>query len=92
MATQTTTKSGGVSFAGLLFLLFLGLKLTNQIDWSWWWVTAPLWAPLALVLGFALIVIIIAFLIAGVALLLGKKVNLKEGLKMGFNNSIKNYK
>lgn len=92
MATQTTTKSGGVSFAGLLFLLFLGLKLTNQIDWSWWWVTAPLWAPLALVLGFALIVIIIAFLIAGVALLLGKKVNLKEGLKMGFNNSIKNHK
>lgn len=92
MATQTTTKSGGVSFAGLLFLLFLGLKLTNQIDWSWWWVTAPLWAPIALVLGFALIVIIIAFLIAGVALLLGKKVNLKEGLKMGFNNSIKNHK
>ena len=92
MATQTTTKSGGVSFAGLLFLLFLGLKLTNQIDWSWWWVTAPLWGPIALVLGFALIVIFIAFLIAGVALLLGKKVNLKEGLKMGFNNSIKNHK
>ena len=91
MATQTT-KSGGVSFAGLLFLLFLGLKLTNQIDWSWWWVTAPLWGPIALVLGFALIVIFIAVLIAGVALLLGKKVNLKEGLKMGFNNSIKNHK
>jgi hypothetical protein len=92
MATQTTTKSGGVSFAGLLFLLFLGLKLTNQIDWSWWWVTAPLWGPIALVLGFALIVIIIALLITGVALLLGKKVNLKEGLKMGFNNNIKNHK
>jgi len=91
MATQTT-KSGGVSFAGLLFLLFLGLKLTNQIDWSWWWVTAPLWGPIALVLVFALIVIFIVFLIAGVALLLGKKVNLKEGLKMGFNNSIKNHK
>jgi len=92
MATQTTTKSGGVSFAGLLFLLFLGLKLTNQIDWSWWWVTAPLWGPIALVLGIALVVIIIAILIAGVALLLGKKVNLKEGIKMGFNNRIKNNK
>ena len=92
MATQTTTKSGGVSFAGLLFLLFLGLKLTNQIDWSWWWVTAPLWGPIALVLGFALIVIFIAIIIAGVALLLGKKVNLKEGLKMGFNNSINKHK
>jgi len=85
--SQTTTKSGGVSFAGLLFLLFLGLKLTNQIDWSWWWVTSPLWGPIAIVLGFALIVIFIAFLIAGVALLLGKKVNLKESFKMGFNNS-----
>jgi len=92
MATQTTTKSGGVSFAGLLFLLFLGLKLTNQIDWSWWWVTAPLWGPIALVLGFALTVIFIAIIIAGVALLFGKKVNLKEGFKKGFNNSIKNHK
>jgi hypothetical protein len=26
----------GVDFLGLLFLLFLGLKLTHQIDWSWW--------------------------------------------------------
>ena len=92
MATQTTTKSGGVSFAGLLFLLFLGLKLTNQIDWSWWWVTAPIWGPIALVLVIALVAIIIAILIAGVALLLGKKVNLKEGIKMGFNNRIKNNK
>ncbi|TMZ62035.1 hypothetical protein EMG21_29765 [Klebsiella pneumoniae] len=26
-----------------MFLVFLGLKLTDDIDWSWWWVTAPLW-------------------------------------------------
>ena len=55
MATQTTTKSGGVSFAGLLFLLFLGLKLTNQIDWSWWWVTAPLWITATLYIVIAII-------------------------------------
>lgn len=35
---------------GLLFLLFLTLKLTNVIDWSWWWVAAPLWAGAALAL------------------------------------------
>lgn len=29
----------------LLFLVFLVLKLTGYIDWSWWWVTAPLWIP-----------------------------------------------
>lgn len=58
--TKTTTKSSGVSFAGLLFLLFLGLKLTNQIDWSWWWVTAPLWGGIAIVLLF---IIFITFLV-----------------------------
>ena len=34
----------------LLTVLFVGLKLTNCIDWSWWWVLAPLWIPSALVL------------------------------------------
>ena len=37
---------GGASFGGLLFLVFLTLKLTGHIDWSWWWVFAPFWAPL----------------------------------------------
>jgi len=37
-----------VSFSGLLFLLFLGLKLTGYITWAWIWVTAPLWIPLAI--------------------------------------------
>lgn len=29
----------------LLFIVFLILKLTKTIDWSWWWVTSPLWIP-----------------------------------------------
>ena len=40
----------------LLFVLFLGLKLTGHIDWSWWWVFAPLW-------GYALLSIAIGFVI-----------------------------
>ena len=36
-----------VVFAGLLALLFIGLKLAGAIDWSWWWVLSPLWAPWA---------------------------------------------
>lgn len=40
-----------VSGPSLLTVLFVGLKLTGHIDWSWWWVTAPSWIPLALVLG-----------------------------------------
>jgi len=37
-----------VSCSGtLLFFVFLILKLTNTVDWSWWWITAPLWIPAA---------------------------------------------
>lgn len=42
------TVSSGIGFTGLLGLLFIGLKLGHVIDWSWLWVLAPLWAPLAL--------------------------------------------
>lgn len=43
MATTEVRTSTGHSFAGLLFITFLVLKLTGVIGWSWWWVTAPLW-------------------------------------------------
>lgn len=36
------------SYAALLSLLFIALKLTNQIDWSWLWVLSPLWLPIVL--------------------------------------------
>lgn len=58
MADQQTT-GGGIGFGGALFLLFLGLKLTGNIAWSWWWVTAPLWIPLGLVLVIAIITFIV---------------------------------
>ncbi|MEM1189917.1 MAG: hypothetical protein AAGI72_15400 [Pseudomonadota bacterium] len=29
----------------ILFIVFLVLKLTGYIDWSWLWVLAPIWAP-----------------------------------------------
>lgn len=50
MAKQETTQSGGIGFLGLLAILFIGLKLTNQITWSWWWVLSPIWGVFALVL------------------------------------------
>jgi len=42
--------SGGIGFLGALTLLFIGLKLTGYIDWSWWWVLSPIWIPLTFVL------------------------------------------
>ena len=47
MANNNT--SNGIGFGTVLFLVFLVLKLTDNIDWSWWWVTSPLWIPFVLV-------------------------------------------
>jgi hypothetical protein len=40
---NSSTSSGGIGFGGLLTILFIGLKLTGYIDWSWWWVLSPIW-------------------------------------------------
>ena len=32
-----------IGFLGLLTLVFIVLKLTHYIDWSWLWVLSPLW-------------------------------------------------
>ena len=37
------SSSSGISFMGMLTILFIGLKLTNYVDWSWWWVLSPIW-------------------------------------------------
>lgn len=47
---STTQTSGGIGLGTILFIVFLILKLTNTIDWSWWWITAPLWIPIGLAL------------------------------------------
>ena len=46
----------------ILFIVFLVLKLTNVINWSWWWVTAPLWIPVSI----ALVLLLIAIAILGI--------------------------
>jgi hypothetical protein len=58
MSDNNSSRSGGISFAGLLTILFIGLKLTNYIDWSWWWVLSPLWISMLMVISF----FIVAFL------------------------------
>jgi hypothetical protein len=47
---NTAASSGGIGFMGLLAVLFIGLKLTGYITWSWWLVLLPIYGPLALVL------------------------------------------
>lgn len=47
---------GGGGLTTVLLAVFLTLKLTDQIAWSWWWVLAPLWIPIAFGVGVALLV------------------------------------
>lgn len=50
MSNSASKSGGGTSFLTLLTVLFIALKLTGYIDWSWWWVLAPLWGQFVLVL------------------------------------------
>lgn len=51
-------KGNGIGLGTLLFLIFMVLKLCGFIDWSWWWVTSPLWISAGL--------IVLIFLVVGV--------------------------
>lgn len=64
--STTTVQSGGVGFAGLLTILFIGLKLTGFIAWSWLWVLSPLWIVAALVVAVLLVVGLCMLLAAAV--------------------------
>jgi hypothetical protein len=52
--SNKSNQPSGLGLGMILFLIFMVLKLTDNIDWSWWWVTSPLWIPALLVGAFAL--------------------------------------
>lgn len=60
---SSSSSSGGISFTGALTILFIGLKLTHVINWSWWWVLSPIWISL-LILLFILLILGMIFLIS----------------------------
>lgn len=64
MSVESKT-GGGIGFMGALFITFLVLKLTHVIDWSWWWITAPIWGPIAISLSILIVI--------GIILLIGFK-------------------
>lgn len=53
------SKSSGLGILAVLQIVFLVLKLTGLIDWSWWLVLVSLWADI----GLGLLFIILAFII-----------------------------
>lgn len=66
-------RSGGISVLSLLGVVFVTLKLlevTAVATWSWWWVLAPFWAPIAIVIALFILfwgVVGVSFLSLGCA-------------------------
>lgn len=50
---NSNTSGGGIGFVGLLTIVFITLKLTGVIAWSWWLVFLPM------IISFSLWLIII---------------------------------
>ncbi len=48
MNKENNSNSIGTNFTITLLTVFVVLKLTDNINWSWWWVLSPLWIPFAL--------------------------------------------
>lgn len=52
------SSTSGISVLSLLGLIFIVLKLTGYIDWSWWWVLAPFWViPTIALVGFMIFIL-----------------------------------
>ena len=74
--SNNSNNSGGIGFFGLLTILFIGLKLTGYITWSWWWVLAPIWISLAL--G---VVSVLIFIIVGVTAFIAGRITRSQRRK-----------
>lgn len=58
--TDTSSSSSGIGFLGLLTILFVALKLTGQVTWSWWLVLFPIYGPLFIFLGVLALIMLVA--------------------------------
>jgi hypothetical protein len=64
--SKSSSAGGGLGFTGALAILFIALKVTHEIGWSWWWVLSPLWISGAV----AVFILLVAAVFVGVAALL----------------------
>lgn len=61
---KQVVSSRGIGFFSLLGLLFIGLKLTGYINWSWWLVLLPLYGPITFLLGLVIVFCIFCLFMA----------------------------
>ena len=62
--SKSTSSSSGIGVFGLMGVVFVTLKLCGVITWSWWWVTAPFWGGLVLVLSLIVLIGIVGVIIS----------------------------
>lgn len=60
-SSSSSSSSGGIGFVGALQILFIALKLTNHINWSWLWVLSPTWISLSI--GIVILAIVFGILV-----------------------------
>lgn len=66
MKIANTAERSGMGLSSVLLVVFIVLKLTDNIDWSWVWVLSPLWIPISLVLT-VLVVFSVFWFVAALA-------------------------
>lgn len=59
--SNSSSSNSGIGFVGLLTILFIGLKLTNYVTWSWWWVLSPIWISASFTISLLIIVFLVMF-------------------------------
>ena len=60
--SDTKTVHSGPGFLSLLTILFIGLKLTGYISWSWWWVLSPIFVGVAFWVVFLVIALVVVWI------------------------------
>lgn len=63
---SNATVSGGLGFWSVLGLMFVVLKLTGAIDWSWLWVLSPFWLPIVLTLGVVVLIVAVVGIVVAI--------------------------
>lgn len=81
MKTKNNSSAGGIGLIVLMAIMFITLKLTGVIGWSWWWVLSPLWIPASFVA---------AVIIASLFILAVKEVTKNTGLRMAEKERTRN--
>jgi len=58
MSNSTNDTKKGLGFLQVLTLIFITLKLTGNIDWSWWYVLLPIIIPIAIMIVVLCVVLV----------------------------------